>query len=700
MVLLALAAFVVAGALSILMPTPAVEAGLPVPGGRWCLASGQTHTNFTTGAISLDSVDQSTYRFSVTASGLPAKSVLVDVRAKLNDLTYSNADDLDIYFRSPEEAGRQTLELMSDAGGQGSLSNIDLTFGDSFSSQLPDESAIASESYKPTDHDPYADVASNLISGNVFSGYNGINPVGEWDILVRDDTSSNAGTGSMFNWQLQLCTVVDNTPPAAPSFIAHDSTGVDPNDEVTNENQPGYTGNAEARTTIKIYEGTTLLRSGASAYHGNGNWTVYSGYGPILPDGHHYFRATATDTVGNVSGYSNTDHLYIDTQAPAAPTFDLDAASDSGRLDNDNVTNDTTPTFIGDAETSAQVLLYDATDAIVVGSADNEFGAYALTVEDPYPPLADGPHDLSMRQRDVAGNIGPNSASLAVTIDTLAPAMPSFPDLAAASDTGTDTDDNITSDVTPTLNGVAGMGSDVVQIFDGATSLGTAPVSPDGPWSFTSGRLRFGRHNLKARVLDLAGNPSPRTAALSVLIGPACFGEPSTITGTNAADDLVGTAGNDVISGLGGNDDIDGRGGNDLICGGNGNDRLDGGPGADRLNGGAGTDTALFPGATGRTINLGTGAASGEAAGVSLVSIENVVGSNGADSITGNNAANRLEGLGGSDNLNGSGGDDVLFGGDDDDTLTGAAGDDTLNGGDGTDTCNGGSGTNTLGACE
>ena len=65
------------------------------------------------------------------------------------------------------------------------------------------------------------------------------------------------------------------------------------------------------------------------------------------------------------------------------------------------------------------------------------------------------------------------SGAFAVTVDTVAPAAPSTPDLAAASDSGSSDTDNYTSDTTPTLTGGAEAGA-TVTIKDGATVLGTA----------------------------------------------------------------------------------------------------------------------------------------------------------------------------------------------------------------------------------
>ena len=70
----------------------------------------------------------------------------------------------------------------------------------------------------------------------------------------------------------------------------------------------------------------------------------------------------------------------------------------------------------------------------------------------------------------------------------------------------------------------------------------------------------------------------------------------------------------------------------------------------------------------------------------SLSGIENVVGSNDADSITGDDSANLLDGLGDDDILSGGRGNDTLLGGEGDDILLGGGGTDVIDGGDGTDT--------------
>jgi Ca2+-binding RTX toxin-like protein len=104
---------------------------------------------------------------------------------------------------------------------------------------------------------------------------------------------------------------------------------------------------------------------------------------------------------------------------------------------------------------------------------------------------------------------------------------------------------------------------------------------------------------------------------------------------------------------------------NDTLDGGIGNDTLNGGLGADALTGGAGIDTATYADATAAVMaSLAIpGSNSGEAAGDTYSSIENLTGSGFADTLTGDANANALDGGAGDDVLRGGGGNDSLSGG-------------------------------------
>ena len=129
-------------------------------------------------------------------------------------------------------------------------------------------------------------------------------------------------------------------------------------------------------------------------------------------------------------------------------------------------------------------------------------------------------------------------------------------------------------------------------------------------------------------------------------------------------------------------------GGNDAIYGKGGNDHIWGGVGADYIDGGAGYDCARYDySSSGVYVRLDTGYGySGEAAGDSLFSIEDLIGSAHADTLVGDDfISNVLSGEGGDDSIYGLAGNDTLLGGAGTDHLWGGAGADYMDGGSGFD---------------
>jgi Ca2+-binding RTX toxin-like protein len=126
------------------------------------------------------------------------------------------------------------------------------------------------------------------------------------------------------------------------------------------------------------------------------------------------------------------------------------------------------------------------------------------------------------------------------------------------------------------------------------------------------------------------------------------------VNGTEGADTLYGTSASDTITARAGNDALKGFGG------------------ADRLSGGRGIDTAFYGDSNvAVSVNLKTGLGfGGSAEGDTLVSIENLFGSEHNDTLIGNTFGNELHGQGGNDQLEGGAGADVLDGGSGSDTAS------------------------------
>ncbi|QTD57489.1 cadherin domain-containing protein [Parasphingorhabdus cellanae] len=151
----------------------------------------------------------------------------------------------------------------------------------------------------------------------------------------------------------------------------------------------------------------------------------------------------------------------------------------------------------------------------------------------------------------------------------------------------------------------------------------------------------------------------------------------ATITGTVAGETINGTFRAEAINALGGDDVIIGSLGADMIDGGDGTDIVD------YLNSAVGVTVGLNG-------SVGSG---GQAEGDTLVSVEQLHGSQFADSLAGSAAADVLDGRAGNDIISGGGGNDTISGGDGDDGLYGGAGNDSLLGGAGADFFDGGIGS-------
>jgi hypothetical protein len=111
--------------------------------------------------------------------------------------------------------------------------------------------------------------------------------------------------------------------------------------------------------------------------------------------------------------------ITIDTTAPTALSdVDLDASSDSGSTNSDNITSDTTPTI--------SVTGYEAgaTLTITASKADSSNVTCTATASScTLGTLAQGTWSVVATQQDAAGNISTSSAALSITIDTTAPTL-------------------------------------------------------------------------------------------------------------------------------------------------------------------------------------------------------------------------------------------------------------------------------------
>ena len=101
-----------------------------------------------------------------------------------------------------------------------------------------------------------------------------------------------------------------------PSITSFSTDSGVAGDGITNDNTLTLTGTAEANSTVKVYDGATLL--GSATANGSGAWSYTTA---ALANGAHSLTATATDAAGNTGAASSALAVTIDTTAPVAPSI-------------------------------------------------------------------------------------------------------------------------------------------------------------------------------------------------------------------------------------------------------------------------------------------------------------------------------------------------------------------------------------------
>jgi hypothetical protein len=117
----------------------------------------------------------------------------------------------------------------------------------------------------------------------------------------------------------------------------------------------------------------------------------------------------SADVSGAATNPSGT--LVVDTLAPGTPSIDLDASSDNGTSNSDNLTSIRTPLLNGTGEAGSIIKIFDG-GTLLGQTTATVAGTWAFTTS----ALALGTHDFSSSATDAAGNISANSPTLAVTI--------------------------------------------------------------------------------------------------------------------------------------------------------------------------------------------------------------------------------------------------------------------------------------------
>lgn len=275
-------------------------------------------------------------------------------------------------------------------------------------------------------------------------------------------------------------------------------------------------------------------------------------------------------------------------------------------------------------------------------------------------------------------------ASYAETVTAMVADVVAIQNLYGAAEAGSLTDGNTTYGVGHTL-GNSWLG----QLFDAVNGV----IPSNGVWNDTGFSITLtdiGGYD----IVNFSGDTTHQTVNLAAEGVSTVMGETKNmvIARGTVIEEYHAGSGNDTVDGNAVDNLLRGNGGNDTLRGLGGNDILIGDLGADTLDGGEGDDTADYQySGVGITVDLLDSAQNaGGAAGDTLISIENVLGTSQADTFRGNGKLNWFWGSDGDDTVDGRGGNDKLWGEGGDDTIDGSQGRDRINGGGGSDLILGG----------
>ena len=186
------------------------------------------------------------------------------------------------------------------------------------------------------------------------------------------------------------------------------------------------------------------------------------------------------------------------------------------------IINDDTPTFTFGSDDPA------ATFECSLDSGDFAACPREFTTA----PLTEGDHTLVVRAVDVAGNRDQTPVNRVVTVDKTAPVAPAITDPATGF---------ATRDTSVVLKGTTEPRTDV-RIYDGGTFLDLARIADEGggTWELTVSDLTEGTHVFTAKAVDRAGNESPLSTAVSVIVDRTAPAAP-TVTGGGLTNDNTPT---------------------------------------------------------------------------------------------------------------------------------------------------------------
>jgi len=297
-------------------------------------------------------------------------------------------------------------------------------------------------------------------------------------------------------------------------------TGASSTDNLTNDTTPTFTitglSPAATDTLFLVIDGDTMA-SGV-LLHASHTFTSSAIVNKTLP---YSVSVVTRDLAGNLSDPSSALEFRLDTSAPsvglAANLLDTD---DSGTLDNDDLTNVTSPQLIIGGLTpsirdSIELFYDDSGTPTLVGGFRMSQGT--IDTFQVATVLTDGAYSFTYFVIDSAGNTSSESTALAVTIDATAPLQPNKLDLHDNWDSGFSNTDDLSNMGQLAFNAVMSAAGDSLIIKNGsgtvlASELVAGTTTTPTVYNVTSTATYY------AYEKDPAGNVSSPSDGLTVTI--------------------------------------------------------------------------------------------------------------------------------------------------------------------------------------
>src|SRR5215217_4215056 len=272
------------------------------------------------------------YPSAASVSGLGS---VTDVDLKLNGFSSSYPQRVKAELVGPSGA---SATVMSDAGGDYALSNIDLTLDDEATSTLPSWNRLSSGTYKPR---------------SPLSVFDGTNPNGVWELYVENVEWGDPGSFSG-GWSLTITSEGTVEPPPP------DTT---PPDTALREKPSALSSDVNARFAFRSSEtGSTFeCKLDGGTYQ---SCTAPKRYF-FLSEGQHTFAVRAKDAANNTDPTPAEYTWMVDSLDPEVTLTEKPGTY--GDWDGYRVTNDRSPTWSwtvqdpGLVPDSVECYLYDET---------------------------------------------------------------------------------------------------------------------------------------------------------------------------------------------------------------------------------------------------------------------------------------------------------------------------------------------------